>query len=332
MITGKKEGATDMKKIGVLTSGGDSPGMNAAIRAVVRYAIYYDMEVYGIKRGYEGLIEGDVERLYKRSVGDILQRGGTILKTARSKYFQTDEGMAKAYETLKKHKIEDLIVIGGNGSLAGARELSKRFGVNVYGLPGTIDNDLSYTEYTIGFDTAINTVLDAISRIRDTSSAHERTSIIEVMGRHCGDIALYAGITGGAEAVMMPEIDCDLDEICKKVNAGITSGKLHNTIIRAEGAPVSTEELVAKLKENTSRDVKVIVLSYLQRGGSPTFRDRLLATQCGMHAIELIRAGMKNRAIGERDGHIVDFDIAEALEMPRGTEYDLYKGIDVLSM
>ena len=297
-----------MKKIGVLTSGGDSPGMNAAIRAVVRYAIYYDMEVYGIKKGYEGLIEGEIERLYKRSVGDILQRGGTILKTARSKEFETEEGMAKAYETLKKYKIEDLIVIGGNGSLTGAKVLSEKFGVNVYGLPGTIDNDLSYTDNTIGFDTAINTVLDAITRIRDTSSAHERTCIIEVMGRHCGDIALYAGVTGGAEIVMIPEIDCDLDEICKKVNEGITSGKLHNTIIRAEGVSVSTEELVAKLKESTSRDVKVIVLSYLQRGGSPTFRDRMLATQCGMRAIELIRAGIKNRAIGERDGHIVDFD------------------------
>ena len=255
-----------MKKIGVLTSGGDSPGMNAAIRAVVRYAIYYDMEVYGIKKGYEGLIEGEVERLYRRSVGDILQRGGTILKTARSKEFETEEGMAKAYETLKKYKIEDLIVIGGNGSLTGAKVLSEKFGVNVYGLPGTIDNDLSYTDNTIG-----------------------------VMGRHCGDIALYSGVTGGAEIVMMPEIDCDLNEICEKVNAGIKSGKLHNTIIKAEGVSIKTDELVAKLKENTSRDVKVIVLSYLQRGGSPTFRDRMLATQCGMHAIELIRVRKLSR-------------------------------------
>ena len=321
-----------MKKVGVLTSGGDSPGMNAAIRAVVRYAIYYDMEIYGIKRGYEGLIEGDVERLYRRSVGDILQRGGTILKTARSKEFQTEEGMAKAYETLKKNKIEDLIVIGGNGSLTGAKALSERFGVNVYGLPGTIDNDLSYTDYTIGFDTAINTVLDAISRIRDTSSAHERTSIIEVMGRHCGDIALYAGITGGAECVLLPEFDTDIEAVYKKVADGVNSGKLHNIIIKAEGVKVDEETLYRMLKEKTGRDVKVIVLSYLQRGGSPTFRDRMLATQCGMRAIELIRAGIKNRAIGERDGHIVDFDIAEALEMPRGIDYDLYKGIDVLSM
>lgn len=319
-------------KIGVLTSGGDSPGMNAAIRAVVRYGIYYDMEVYGIKRGYEGLIEGDVERLYRRSVGDILQRGGTILKTARSKYFQTEEGMAKAYETIKKYKLEALIVIGGNGSLTGAKELSERYGVNVYGLPGTIDNDLSYTDNTIGFDTAINTVLDAISRIRDTSSAHERTSVIEVMGRNCGDIALYAGITGGAECVLLPEIDSDIESIYSKVADGVNAGKLHNIIIKAEGVKVDEEELYRMLKEKTGRDVKLIVLSYLQRGGSPTFRDRMLATQCGMRAVELIKNGVKNRAIGERDGHIVDFDIVEALEMPRGLDYDLYKGIDVLSM
>ena len=321
-----------MKRIGVLTSGGDSPGMNAALRAVVRYGIYYDMEVYGIKRGYEGLIEGDVERLYRRSVGDILQRGGTILKTARSKHFTTEEGMAKAYETLKKLKIEDLIVIGGNGSLTGAKILSEKYGVSVYGLPGTIDNDLSYTDYTIGFDTAINTVLDAITRIRDTSSAHERTSVIEVMGRHCGDIALYAGITGGAECVLLPEIDSDIEAVYKKVSEGVKEGKLHNIIIKAEGIDVDDEELFRMLREKTGRDVKLIVLSYLQRGGSPTFRDRMLATQCGMRAIELIRSGKKNRAIGERDGHIVDFDIAEALEMERGIDYDLYKGVDVLSM
>lgn len=321
-----------MKRIGVLTSGGDAPGMNAAVRAVVRYAIYNDMEVYGIKRGYEGLIEGDFERLYRRSVGDILQRGGTILKTARSKQFETEEGMAKAAANIKEMKIESLVVIGGEGSLTGAKILSERHGVNVMGLPGTIDNDLPYTDYTIGFDTAINTVLDAITRIRDTSSSHERTSIIEVMGRSCGDIALYAGITGGAECVLLPEIDSDLEAVYKKVAEGIGSGKLHNIIIKAEGVNVSTDELVKMLKENTDRDVKLIVLSYLQRGGSPTFRDRMLATQCGMRAIELIKNGESNRAIGERDGQIVDLDIYEAMEMKRGVQLDLYKGVDILSM
>ncbi len=321
-----------MKRIGVLTSGGDSPGMNAAIRAVVRCGIYHNMEVYGIKRGYEGLIEGDVERLYRRSVGDILQRGGTILKTARSAHFQTPEGMEQAYKTLKELKIEDLVVIGGNGSLTGAKIFSERYGIGVIGLPGTIDNDLSYTDYTIGFDTAINTVLDAITRIRDTSSAHDRTSVIEVMGRHCGDIALYSGITGGAECVLLPEIDSDIEEVYRKVAEGIGSGKLHNIIIKAEGVGIKTDELIAMLRERTDREVKLIVLSYLQRGGSPTFRDRMLATQCGMHAVDLIRNDIVNRAVGERDGHIVDFDIAEALEMTRGIDYDLYKGVDILSM
>lgn len=321
-----------MKRIGVLTSGGDAPGMNAAIRAVVRYGVYYDMEVYGIKRGYEGLIEGDIERMYRRSVGDILQRGGTILKTARSERFMTEEGQRMAAETLKKFKIEDLVVIGGNGSLSGALALSEKFGINVMGLPGTIDNDLSYTDYTIGFDTAINTVLDGISRLRDTCSAHDRTSVIEVMGRHCGDIALYSGITGGAEYVLLPEVDFDLEEMLDKVTSGIGTGKLHNIIIRAEGVKVSSEELVKLLKERTGKAVNLVVLSYLQRGGSPSFRDRMLATQCGMRAVELIQNGITNRAIGERDGHLVDFDLAEALEMTRGIDYDLFKGVDVLSM
>ena len=321
-----------MKKIAVLTSGGDAPGMNAAIRAVVRYGIYYNMEVYGIKRGYEGLIDGDIERLYRRSVGDILQRGGTILKTARSKRFMTEEGQAQAYKTLRDLKIEDLIVIGGNGSLAGAKALSDKYGVDVIGIPGTIDNDLSYTDNTIGFDTAINIVLDAITRVRDTSSSHQRTSVIEVMGRHCGDIALYSGITGGAECVLLPEIDDDIEDVFKKVKAGIESGKLHNIIIKAEGYNINNDELFSQLKERTGRNVNYIKLSYLQRGGSPTFRDRMLATQCGMTAIDLIRHDIRNRAIGERDGHIVHYDLTEALEMTRGIDYDLYKGVDVLSM
>ena len=321
-----------MKRIGVLTSGGDSPGMNAAVRAVVRYGIYYDMEVYGIKRGYEGLIDGEVERLYRRSVGDILQRGGTILKTARSERFMTMEGMEQAYKVLKDLKIENLICIGGDGTLTGARELSKNFGVNVIGLPGTIDNDLAYTDNTIGFDTAINTVLEGITRIRDTSSSHERTTIIEVMGRRCGDIALYAGITGGAETVLLPELDNDIDAMCEKVLAGMKEGKLHDIIIKAEGVPVDSKELVEILRERTGRDVKLVVLSYLQRGGSPTFRDRLLATACGAKAIELIREGAKNRAVGDRDGEIFDMDLEEALAEKRVVDLDLYKGVDVLSM
>lgn len=321
-----------MKRIAVLTSGGDAPGMNAAIRAVVRYGIYHGMEVYGVKRGYEGLIEGDFERLYRRSVGDILQRGGTILKTARSEKFRTEEGMAEAYANLEKLKIENLVVIGGDGTFTGAKIFSQKFGVNVIGIPGTIDNDLAYTDNTIGFDTAINTVLDGITRIRDTSSSHERVTIIEVMGRSCGDIALYAGVTGGAETVLLPELDNDIDAMCDKVLAGVREGKLHDIIIKAEGVPVDSQELVKILEEKTGRDVKLVVLSYLQRGGSPTFRDRLLATACGARAIELIKQGTNNRVIGDRYGEIFDMDISEALAARRTVSLDVYKGVDILSM
>lgn len=321
-----------MKRIGVLTSGGDSPGMNAAIRAVVRYGIYHDMEVYGIKRGYEGLIDGELVRLYRRSVGDILQRGGTFLKTARSDRFRTEEGMEKGVKTLKEFKIEDLIVIGGEGSLTGAKQLSEKYGINVFGIPGTIDNDLPYTETSIGFDTAVNTVLEGITRLRDTSSAHERTTVIEVMGRRCGDIALYAGITGGAEAVLVPELDNDLEEVYKKVTEGIDTGKLHNIIIKAEGVEIDSAELVKLISERTGRVVKLVVLSYLQRGGSPTFRDRMFATECGMRAVELINEGKANRAIGQKNGLVFDMDLGEALEVTRGIDYDLVRGVDVLSM
>ena len=321
-----------MKRIGVLTSGGDAPGMNAAVRSITRYGIYREMEVYGIKRGYEGLIDGEVERLYRRSVGDILQRGGTILQTARSERFRTREGMEKAYNVLKELKIENLIVIGGDGTLTGAKEFSNNFGVNVIGLPGTIDNDLAYTDETIGFDTAINTVLEGITRIRDTSSSHERTTIIEVMGRRCGDIALYAGLTGGAESVLLPELDNDLDAVCEKVLSGVREGKLHDIIIKAEGVPVDSQELVKIVAERTGRDVKLVVLSYLQRGGSPTFRDRMLATMSGAKAIDLIMQGEKNRAIGVKNGEIFDMDIAEALKASRTVDLDLYKGVDILSM
>ena len=321
-----------MKRIGVLTSGGDAPGMNAAVRSITRYGIYREMEVYGIKRGYEGLIDGEVERLYRRSVGDILQRGGTILQTARSERFRTREGMEKAYNVLQELKIENLIVIGGDGTLTGAKEFSNNFGVNVIGLPGTIDNDLAYTDETIGFDTAINTVLEGITRIRDTSSSHERTTIIEVMGRRCGDIALYAGLTGGAESVLLPELDNDLDAVCEKVLSGVREGKLHDIIIKAEGVPVDSQELVKIVAERTGRDVKLVVLSYLQRGGSPTFRDRMLATMSGAKAIDLIMQGEKNRAIGVKNGEIFDMDIAEALKASRTVDLDLYKGVDILSM
>lgn len=317
-------------KIGVLTSGGDAPGMNAAIRAVVRCGIDAGFEVYGIKRGYEGLLDGEIKQMSLSSVGDILHRGGTILKTARSERFSTEEGVKRAKIILDTFGIEALIVIGGDGSMRGALELSK-LGVNVMCLPGTIDNDLAYTDYTIGFDTAVNTVLDAISKVRDTSSAHERNTIIEVMGRHCGDIALYAGVGGGAEAVLIPEVEADVNRVCRKILQGAGRGKLNSIIINAEGSGVSSEELAKEIAEVTGRETRIVVLSYLQRGGVPTLDDRLLASQSGAKAIELIQSGIKNRAIGTVNGKIQAFEIEGALAEKPEFDHELYELIDVLS-
>ena len=317
-------------KIGVLTSGGDAPGMNAAIRAVVRCGIDAGFEVYGIKRGYEGLLDGEIEQMNLSSVGDILHRGGTILKTARSERFSTEEGVKRAKIILDTFGIEALIVIGGDGSMRGALELSK-LGVNVMCLPGTIDNDLAYTDYTIGFDTAVNTVLDAISKVRDTSSAHERNTIIEVMGRHCGDIALYAGVGGGAEAVLIPEVEADVNRVCRKILQGAGRGKLNSIIINAEGSGVSSDELAKEIADVTGRETRIVVLSYLQRGGVPTLDDRLLASQSGAKAIELIQNGIKNRAIGTVNGKIQAFEIEGALAEKPEFDHELYELIDVLS-
>ena len=317
-------------KIGVLTSGGDAPGMNAAIRAVVRCGIDVGFEVYGIKRGYEGLLDGEIEQMNLSSVGNILHRGGTILKTARSERFSTEEGVKRAKIILDTFGIDALIVIGGDGSMRGALELSK-LGVNVMCLPGTIDNDLAYTDYTIGFDTAVNTVLDAISKVRDTSSAHERNTIIEVMGRHCGDIALYAGVGGGAEAVLIPEVEVDVNRVCRKILQGAGRGKLNSIIINAEGSGVSSDELAKEIADVTGRETRIVVLSYLQRGGVPTLDDRLLASQSGAKAIELIQNGIKNRAIGTVNGKIQAFEIEGALSEKPEFDHELYELIDVLS-
>ncbi|MBF1155115.1 MAG: 6-phosphofructokinase [[Eubacterium] sulci] len=317
-------------KIGVLTSGGDAPGMNAAIRAVVRCGIDAGFEVYGIKRGYEGLLDGEIERMSLSSVGDILHRGGTILKTARSERFSTEEGVKRSKVILGTFGIDALIVIGGDGSMRGALELSK-LGINVMCLPGTIDNDLAYTDYTIGFDTAVNTVLDAISKVRDTSSAHERNTIIEVMGRHCGDIALYAGVGGGAEAVLIPEVEADVNRVCRKILQGAGRGKLNSIIINAEGSGVSSDELAKEIAEVTGRETRIVVLSYLQRGGVPTLDDRLLASQSGAKAIELIQNGIQNKAIGTVNGKIQAFEIEGALSEKCEFDHELYELIDVLS-
>ena len=319
-----------MKRIGVLTSGGDSPGMNAAVRSVVRCGIDEGMEVYGIYRGYEGLMDGEIEELDRNSVGDILQRGGTILKTARSEKFRTEEGQAHAAAMLNTFGIEGLVVIGGDGSLRGGADLARR-GIRVIGLPGTIDNDLGYTDYTIGFDTAVNTVLEAITKIRDTSSSNERTTVIEVMGRHCGDIALFAGLAGGAEGVLIPEIENDINELCKKIVMGANRGKQHSIIINAEGSGISSQELTETIQYRTGKDTRLVVLSYLQRGGSPTLRDRMLATLTGAKAVELLKDDSDSKAIGTVDGEIAAYDLIDALEQKREIDRAMYDLIGVLS-
>ena len=321
-----------MKRIAVLTSGGDAPGMNAAIRAVVRCALYNKMEVYGIERGYEGLINGDFKEMTVSSVSDILQRGGTTLKTARSKRFMEPEGFQRALDMLENFEIEGLVVIGGDGSYRGGLELTKA-GKVVIGLPGTIDNDLAYTDYTIGFDTAVNTVLSAIGNIRDTSSSHERSTVIEVMGRHCGDIALYAGLTGGAESILIPEEPVDMNKICRTLIQGKNRGKLHSVILRAEGVEMSTDELAKTIAERTGMDTKVVVLGYIQRGGSPTARDRMLASRTGCKAVELLmQEGMTSKAVGIKGDEIVSFDLEEAINMPRKRDGSLMDLSEILSI
>jgi 6-phosphofructokinase 1 len=319
-----------MKRIGVLTSGGDSPGMNAAIRAVVRGAIYNGMEVFGIERGYEGLITGEICELDQRSVSDIIHRGGTILKTARCEAFRTEDGFKMALNMLTSFHIDGLVVIGGNGSLCGAVELA-RAGVKVIGLPGTIDNDLPFTDFTIGFDTAVNTVLSAVGNVRDTSYSHDRTTIIEVMGRECGDIAIYAGLTGGAEIILTPERDVDMDEVCRTLVEGKNRGKMSSIIIKAEGVNISTEELENAIRERTGLDVKMVILGYIQRGGSPSARDRMLASRVGYEAARLLKEGTANRAVGVVGGKIVSPEIEEALGMQGASIVNLKELADILS-
>ena len=308
-----------MKRIGVLTSGGDAPGMNAAVRAVVRKGISMGMEVYGIKRGYEGLLDGDMELMQRSSVGDILQRGGTILRTARSARFRTDEGQEHAVSILDTFGIEGLVVIGGDGSLRGGLDLSKR-GIKVMGVPGTIDNDLGYTDRTIGFDTAVNTVLSLISNIRDTSSAHERTTIIEVMGRRCGDIAVYAGLAGGADDILIPEVETDINRTCRRILKGQQTGKMHSIIVVAEGMGMSTAELTEIIEEKTGRETRAVVPGYIQRGGTPTLSDRMLASLTAAKAVELLYNDDESRAIGLSEGRITAYGLEEALGMKK--EYD----------
>ena len=317
-------------RVGLLTSGGDAPGMNACLRAVVRGCLYYGMEVFGIRQGYEGLLKDEFVRMETSSVADIIHRGGTILQTARSARFTTEEGILKGYENLRMHGIEALVVIGGDGTLRGGETLHRLTRMPVFGLPGTIDNDLAYTDFTIGFDTAINTVLSAIGNIRDTSSSHGRTTIIEVMGRHCGDIALNAGLAGGAETILIPERPFDIDVIGKKLMAGKERGKLHSIIIKAEGVDIDSHELAKRFEAITGCETKVVDLGYVQRGGSPTARDRILASRIGVRCVELIREGETNAAIGIKGDSIVEYPLAVALAMEKNTHFDYQRICDIL--
>lgn len=311
-----------MKRIGVLTSGGDSPGMNAAIRAVVRKAIFHDIEVYGIYHGYQGLIEGEIKKLELGSVGDIIHRGGTMLYSARCLEFKTEEGQLKGIEQLNKHGIEGLVIIGGDGSYRGAKALTER-GYPCVGVPGTIDNDIPGTEFTIGFDTALNTVIDAIDKIRDTATSHERTYLIEVMGRNAGDIALWAGLAGGAETILIPEYNSSMDEIVTKLKRGHERGKKHSIIIVAEGVG-SAVDFSKKIEAATDFETRVTVLGHVQRGGSPTASDRVLASRLGALAVELLIEGKGGRAVGIEKNRLVDYDIIEALAMPHNIDKKMY--------
>ncbi|MFB5194833.1 6-phosphofructokinase [Neobacillus sp. KR4-4] len=312
-----------MKKIGVLTSGGDSPGMNPAIRAVVRKAIYHNLEVYGIYGGYTGLISGNIKKLELGSVGDIIQRGGTMLQSARCPEFKTKEGQQKGIEQLRAHGIEGLVVIGGDGSYMGAKALTEH-GFPCVGVPGTIDNDIPGTELTIGFDTALNTVIDSLDKIRDTATSHERTFVIEVMGRNAGDLALWAGLAGGAETILIPEEGYDMDDIVDKLRKGHERGKKHSIIVVAEGV-CSGVEFGKQVEEATNFDTRVSVLGHIQRGGSPTAADRVLASRLGARAVELLIEGKGGRAVGIEKNQLVDYDIIEALGREHTLDLDLYK-------
>lgn len=319
-----------MKKIGVLTSGGDSPGMNAAIRAVVRKAIYHGLEVYGINYGYTGLITGDMRKLELGSVGDIIHRGGTMLYTARCDEFKTEEGRQKAINELNRYGIDGLIVIGGDGSFRGAAKLTEK-GFPCIGIPGTIDNDIPGTDFTIGFNTALNTVIDAIDKIRDTATSHERTYVIETMGRNAGDIALWAGLAGGAESIIIPEVEYNMDEIVGRILRGHERGKKHSIIIVAEGVG-SGIEFSKKIQEATNLETRATVLGYIQRGGKPTAIDRTLASRLGARAVELLLEGKAGRMVGIEQNQIVDHDILEVLTKVHKIDEDMYKLSQELSI
>mgnify|MGYP000096107219 FL=1 len=313
-----------MKKIAVLTSGGDAPGMNAAVRAVVRAALYKGIGVYGVYRGYNGLINGDLEEMSLRSVSDTIHRGGTLLYTARSPEFRTEEGIQKAVKTCREHGIEGVVVIGGDGSFRGAQDLS-RHGISCIGIPGTIDNDIACCEQTIGYDTAMNTAMELVDKLRDTSQSHDRCSVVEVMGRHAGYIALNVGIAVGATSILVPEIPYDFEkDVMDRIRTTAVTGKKHFIIVVAEGVGHVTE-LAEKIEAESGIESRATILGHVQRGGSPTLRDRVLASRMGYEAVQLLEAGKSNRVVAIQSDHIVDFDIEEALAMKKLLDVDLYR-------
>ncbi len=313
-----------MKTIGVLTSGGDAPGMNAAVRAVVRTACENGLKVIGINRGYQGLIEGDVRELNIRSVSDIIHRGGTMLYSARCKAFREEAGMQQAIDTCKKFGIEGIVVIGGDGSFRGARDLSLR-GIPCIGVPGTIDNDIVSSDYTIGYDTCLNTVMQMVDRVRDTVESHSRCIVVEVMGNRCGDLTLNAGIAVGATAIVIPEIQSDIEKhVIERIRRTQKTDKKHFIVMVAEGIG-GVEELARKIEKECGVESRAIVLGHVQRGGSPTVRDRVAASQMGYKAVQLLMQGIGNRVVVQKDDHIIDYDIYEALSMERTVNEELYK-------
>lgn len=320
-----------MQRIGVMTSGGDAPGMNAAIRAVVRKAVFHGVEVMGIRRGFNGFIEGDMALMHSGSVGGIIHRGGTVLFSARSSEFATETGRKKAWESVVRFGLQGLVAIGGDGTFHGAAAFYREYGLPVACIPATIDNDIGGTDYAIGFDTAINNVVEAIDKIKDTATSHERTFVIEVMGRSSGHIALAAGLAGGAESILVPEQPVNIDEVCSRLIRGQRRGKEHSIIVVAEGAG-SALNIGQTIKEKTGFDTKVTILGHLQRGGSPTAFDRNLASTLGCLAVEILMGGEKLSMVGWLRGEPVRHDLESVLDQPRPADSAMYRLADILSM
>ena len=312
-----------VKRIAVLTSGGDAPGMNAAVRSVARTALSKGVEIFGVYRGYNGLINGDIFPMNLRSVSDIIHRGGTMLYTARAPEFCTEEGMQKAIRTCRENNIEGVVVIGGDGSFRGAQDLTRR-GMPCIGIPGTIDNDISCCEHTIGYDTAMNTCVEMVDKLRDTAQSHDRCSVVEVMGRHAGYLALNVGIAVGATSIIVPEVPFDFErDILNRMKATFSSGKKHFIIVVAEGVG-HVIDMAEDIQNRTGIESRATILGHVQRGGSPSLRDRVLASQMGYHAVELLIDGKSNRVVADQGDRIVDFDIEAALQMKKPFDFELF--------